>query len=84
MAEHTSKISAQTCEGEDPRGGRSLLLMRRPPLFAGDEHDVSNPHNSGNGDGYRDQGPKYVAIRDTRQQPRGVNEHVQPKPDHKH
>src|SRR5215831_12782835 len=73
----------------DTRGAdaadRSLSVMRRPPLFiADDEHDVSNPNNSGNGDSYRDQGPKYVSIRDTRQQPRGRNQHVQPKPDHEH
>src|SRR5215469_1247885 len=73
----------------DTRGAdaadRSLSVMRRPPLFVADhEHDVSNPHNSGNGDGYHNQGPKYVSIRNTRQQPRGVNQRVQPKPDHEH
>src|SRR5215471_13840714 len=46
----------------DTRGAdaadRSLSVMRRPPLFVADhEHDVSNPHNSGNGDGYHNQGP---------------------------
>src|SRR6516162_7639846 len=37
-----------------------------PLIVADDEHDVSNPNNSGNSDSYRDQGPKYVSIRNTR------------------